>query len=333
MAAQHLPEIFLGLIGLAIFLYAILDGFDLGVGLLLPMQEEALEDRNRMIASVGPFWDANETWLVLAIGLLLIAFPDAYNQVLRELYLPATLMLIGLIMRGVAFDFRAKALTTHRLLWDRVFKIGSFITAMTQGYMLGLYVLGFENGWSAQIFALLSAVCVSAAYAFIGGAWLVMKTEGELQARVARLSRRAAWLAALGIACVSLINPMVSSNIADKWLSFPEVILLFPIPVVTVALFIVVDRYLKSVPHSNDFGCWIPFVCAAAVFLLSFCGLAYSFFPDIVPGKLSAADAASATESLQFILIGAVIVVPIILLYTLFSYRVFWGKVGELHYY
>ena len=329
----YLAEIFLGLVGLAVFVYAVLDGFDLGVGILLPMHSDDRADRDQFIASIGPFWDANETWLVLAIGLLLIAFPEAHNTVLRELYLPATLMLIGIIMRGVAFDFRAKALTTHQLAWDRVFKAGSILTALTQGYMLGRYVLGFDSGLAAQLFSLLSALCVMGAYAFIGGAWLVMKTEGDLQLSSAAITRKAAWATALGIAAVSIVNPLISADVAQRWMSFPSVILLLPIPLVITAVFLVVDRYLAGMPHHKDFGCWIPFVSASLIFLLAFCGLAYSYFPYIIPGQLTANEAASAPESLMFILAGALVVVPVILLYTYFSYRVFWGKVGELRYY
>ncbi|WP_317930282.1 cytochrome d ubiquinol oxidase subunit II [Halioxenophilus sp. WMMB6] len=328
-----LPTIFMGLIGIAIFAYAVLDGYDLGVGILLPTKPNRQEQRDQMIASIGPFWDANETWLVLAVGLLLIAFPAAHNVILRELYLPATTMLIGLIVRGVAFDFRAKAITSHRLLWDRAFKVGSLLTALTQGYMLGRYVLGFSQAPEAYGFALLSSLCVTASYAFIGGAWLVMKTEAELQSWVARATRRAAWLAALGILAVSLVNPLVSSEVFQRWFSFPAAILLMPLPLVCVGLFIVMDRYLAHMPHHQDFGCWIPFVVAVTVFFLCFSGLAYSFYPYVIPGQLTAMAAASAPESLRFILAGALVVVPIILIYTAFSYRVFWGKVGELRYY
>jgi len=167
-----LPHVFLALMGIAILAYAILDGYDLGVGMLLPAQD--VQARDRMIASIGPFWDANETWLVLAVGILLIAFPQAHSLVLRELYLPAVFMLIGLILRGVAFDFRAKALTQYQRLWDSLFKLGSSLAALSQGYMLGLYVMGFQQGPAAQAFACLSALCVASAYAYIGGGWLVL---------------------------------------------------------------------------------------------------------------------------------------------------------------
>lgn len=329
--AQWLPDIFLMLMGLAVLIYAVLDGYDLGVGMLLPGNDG--DQRNRMIASIGPFWDANETWLVLAVGILLIAFPEAHSLVLRELYLPAAVLMLGLILRGVSFDFRAKAVTGHRRTWDRAFKAGSWLAALTQGYMIGRYVLGFQTGLVAQLFALLSAVCVSAAYAYIGGAWLVMKTEGALQVRAARWSRRAGWLAALGIASISVVNPWVSDVIAARWFGFPEVILLAPIPLISLALVILVDQYLKHVPTKHDIGCWFPFIGVALLFVLSFIGLAYSFYPDVVPGRMTADDAASAEASLRFIGIGVAIVLPLILAYTAFAYRVFWGKSTELRYY
>ncbi|GGX43401.1 cytochrome d ubiquinol oxidase subunit II [Saccharospirillum salsuginis] len=328
--AQWLPDIFLMLMGVAVLIYAVLDGYDLGVGMVLPANDS--EQRNQMIASIGPFWDANETWLVLAVGILLIAFPQAHNLVLRELYLPAALLMLGLILRGVSFDFRAKAVTGHRRTWDKTFKAGSWLAALTQGYMLGRYVLGFENSLAAQLFALLSAVCVSAAYAYIGGAWLVMKTEGDLQRRAACWSRRAGWLAALGIGAISVVNPLVSEVIAERWFNFPAVILLAPIPLVSLVLVIVVDQYLKHVPTQNDVGCWFPFIGVALLFVLSFIGLAYSFYPDVVPGRISAQEAASAEASLRFVGIGVAIVLPLILAYTAFAYRVFWGKSTELRY-
>ncbi|AJQ93448.1 cytochrome d ubiquinol oxidase subunit II [Gynuella sunshinyii] len=331
MTTSWIVEVFLFLMGLAVLIYAVLDGYDLGIGVLLPMDE--VEHRDQMIASIGPFWDANETWLVLAIGILLIAFPHAYSLVLHELYLPAAILMLGLILRGVSFDFRAKAVTGHRTLWDRTFKAGSLIASLTQGYMIGRYVLGFENSLAAEAFAALSAVCVTAAYAYIGGAWLVMKTEGELQRRAAVWARWSGRLAAVGIAAISIVNPLVSSTVAERWFSFPGAILLVPIPLICIALVVAVDQYLKHVPLQNDMGCWFPFVGVAALFLLSFFGLAYSFYPDVVPGRMSAAEAASAESSLRFIGVGVAIVLPMILAYTAYSYRVFWGKSTKLKYY
>ena len=328
--ANTLPTIFILLMSLAILVYAILDGYDLGVGILLPGDVES--QRNTMIASIGPFWDANETWLVLAIGILLIAFPAAHNIVLRELYLPTTFMLTGLILRGVAFDFRAKAITLHKSRWDAAFKIGSALAALSQGYMLGAYVMGFDSSPMAVVFSCLSAFGVAAAYSYIGGAWLVMKTEGELQIRAARWTRYAGWLAMLGITAICIIHPLLNENLMDKWFGMPQVLLLFPMPVIIGACFLVSDLYLKRMPHANDLGCWIPFTAAVSIFFLCFIGLAYSFYPYVVPNQLTIWEAASAPESLAFILVGVVIVIPVILAYTIFSYRVFWGKATELKY-
>jgi cytochrome d ubiquinol oxidase subunit II len=331
MIDAYLPEIFLTLMGFAVLLYAILDGYDLGVGMLLPMNNES--QRDTMISSIGPFWDANETWLVLAVGILLIAFPKAHGLVFEALYFPTFLLLVGLIFRGVSFDFRAKAKDHHKYRWDLLFRLGSWLAALMQGYMLGRYVTGFQEGFFAYAFAVLSALCVSAAYAYIGGAWLVMKTTGDIQKHGAIWARRAGWFAAVGMLAVSITNPLISAEVATRWLSMPAVFLLVPIPLMCLVLLITVDRYLAHVPTRNDIGCWFPFVAVAFLFLLNFVGLAYSYFPDVVPGLLTAKDAASATESLRVIFYGVAVVLPFILLYTIFAYRVFWGKTQKLSYY
>lgn len=329
--AYWLPVIFIGLMGLAFLIYAILDGYDLGVGILLPANSES--ERDTMIASIGPFWDANETWLVLGIGILLIAFPSAHSLILHHLYLPVTVMLAGLILRGVAFDFRAKALPDHKNLWDKIFKTGSLLATLAEGYMLGMFVMGFEQTASAYIFAVLSAVCVTAGYSFIGAAWLVMKTEGELQRRAARWTRICGWLTAIGIIAVSVVNPLISHNIFDKWFGSALTLLLLIIPTVCFLVFVTVDRYLSQFPYRNDFGCWIPFAGIVVLFALCFIALGYSFFPYVVPGQMDIWQAASAPESLMFILYGVIVVLPTILIYTAFSYRVFWGKATHLEYY
>ncbi|MEL7291283.1 MAG: cytochrome d ubiquinol oxidase subunit II [Pseudomonadota bacterium] len=327
---DYLPEIYLLLLGFSVFMYAVLDGYDLGVGMLLPGNNE--QQRDRMIASIGPFWDANETWLVLAVGILLIAFPTAHSLILTELYLPTAIMLIALIMRGVAFDFRAKAVSDHKDRWDICFKVGSFLASLTQGYMVGRYIMGFEHSSEAYGFALLSALCVAAAYVYIGGAWLVLKTEGELQIRAARWSRRAGWLAALGILVVSVVNPWVNEQVAQRWFSFPEMLLLAPIPLIVLATIYLVDRYLRQVPMVNDLGVRWPFFGVTLIFALSFLGLAYSFFPQVVPGVMTAQQAASSPATLTIVGYGVVIVMPMILLYTFAVYRIFKGKATELSY-
>lgn len=329
--AHWLPLVFAGLMAFAILVYALLDGYDLGVGILLPSDNET--QRDRMIASIGPFWDANETWLVLAVGIMLIAFPSAHSLVLAELYLPAAFMLAGLILRGVAFDFRAKAAVDHKSAWDKAFRAGSLIATLTQGYMLGMYVVGFSDSLWAYTFACLSAVSVTAAYSYIGAAWLVMKTEGTLQERAAKWGRKSGWLFAIGVFAVCIVNPLANPEVFDKWLTLPNAIMLLPIPIVCFCLFVMVDQLLKTMPLEKDFGCWIPFVATVFIFFFCFQGLAFSFYPFVVPNQLTIWEAASAPESLMFVLYGTIIVVPVILAYTLFLYRVFWGKATDLKYY
>ncbi|WP_432455271.1 MULTISPECIES: cytochrome d ubiquinol oxidase subunit II [unclassified Agarivorans] len=330
--AYWLAIIFIGLMGLSVLVYAILDGYDLGVGILLPLGETDEAQRDTMIASIGPFWDANETWLVLAIGILLIAFPAAHSIVLYHLYIPVAIMLIGLIMRGVAFDFRAKAAIDYKLAWDRTFKAGSILTTIAQGYMLGLYVMGFENSISAHLFALLSGLGVTAAYSYIGSAWLVMKTEGELQQRAVRWAKITGRLCFIGVLAVSLVNPLVNPGVFDRWFDFPLVMFVLLIPVVCFAAFIFNDILLNRLPKANDRHCWLPFMLVMLIFLLCFSALGFSFFPYVVPGQMTIWQAASAPESLTVILLGAVVVVPIILAYTAFSYWVFRGKATSLNY-
>lgn len=326
-----LPIIFVALMGLAILVYAILDGYDLGVGVLLPVSETREADRDIMIASIGPFWDANETWLVLAVGLMLIAFPTAHSLFFYHLYLPAAFMLIGLILRGVAFDFRAKAAVDHKLAWDRTFKAGSLITCLTQGYMLGQYVMGFENSLGATIFSLLSAFCVTAAFSYIGATWLIMKTEGDLQKTAVSTAKVAGRIAALGVVSVSMVNPWVNNDVYQRWFDVnPGTTLL--IPVICFTAFVVNDRLLNRLPLQKDKYNWLPLLIVISIFLCCFTALAFSFYPAIIPGELTIWEAASAPESLQFILFGAVIVVPVILSYTVYSYWVFHGKATELRY-
>jgi cytochrome d ubiquinol oxidase subunit II len=328
---QWLPFIFMVLMGTAILAYVILDGYDLGTGIL--MSRGNGEEKDRMIASIGPFWDANETWLVLGIGILLVAFPAAHGIILTGLYLPVALMLGGLILRGVSFDFRAKVKAHHKHLWDKAFIAGSLLATMAQGYMLGLYIVGFERSLATVAFGLLVGVCLASGYTLMGAGWLIMKTEGELQQKAIRWARWAVWGTAAGILAVSVATPLVSARIFEKWFSLPNFLILLPIPVITGTLVIWLEIVLKKLPLPEDRYCWAPFAGSAGLFLLGFVGLAYSFFPYIVPERLTIWEAASAPESLLIILIGALTVLPFIIAYTVFVYRVFRGKVKELSYY
>ena len=324
-----LPVIFLGLMGLSMLVYVVLDGFDLGVGLLMPRADEAQKDV--LVASIGPFWDANETWLVLGVGILLVAFPKAHGVILSALYLPTTLMLIGLILRGVAFDFRVKARDNHKPLWNRAFFAGSAIASLCQGWMLGQFVTGLQDGWAYDLFAAAIAVALSTAYALLGATWLVMKTEGELQRQAVRWAKIAWPPVVLGIGLISLATPWVSPTVRERWFALPQFIALLPIPLMS-AIALVVVRVMLNSEQTLGRLCWLPFVLLIGVFVLGFLGLAYSIYPFVVMDKLTLWQAASSPESLKVILIGVVLTVPGIAAYTAFSYRVFRGKASELKY-
>jgi cytochrome d ubiquinol oxidase subunit II len=325
-----LPVIFAGVMGMAMLLYAILDGYDLGVGILLRSASD--DDKDTMIASIGPFWDANETWLVLGVGILLTVFPTAHGIILTALYLPVAIMLAGLILRGVAFDFRAKAKDKHKKTWNFIFHAGSVVAAFAQGFMLGQYIVGFDYSAGKIAFSILIGACFLAGYALIGACWLILKTEGALQLQAIKWAHIALWGTALGAAAVSIATPLISARIFEKWFSFPNILLLAPIPLITGILFLGMEFLLRHMPRKNDTYCWLPLVITIVIYVLCFQGLAYSFFPYIVPDKLTIWEAASAPESLRVIFIGAAIVLPAILGYTFFAYRVFRGKVRELSY-
>lgn len=337
-AAFWLPLIFACLMGLAMLLYVILDGYDLGVGIWLRRAEP--EQRDLMIASIGPFWDANETWLVLGVGLLLVAFPLAHGVILGGLYLPVSVMLAGLILRGVAFDFRTKAKVEHKTLWDRAFFAGSLLASLAQGTMLGQLVTGFADTLLAWCFSLAIGLGLSAGYALLGAGWLIMKTDGSLQAAAVRWARGAAWGTGAGIAGVSLAAPLVSPAIFTKWFSLPQFFALLPIPLMSLAIFVLLQIFLSRLATDADRGnvrglrrwAWAPFACSVGLFVLAFMGLAYSLFPYLVPDRITIWSAAAASESLQIMLYGVLVVLPAILAYTAYAYRIFWGKASNLHY-
>jgi len=327
---QTLPLIFAALMGVSILLYVVLDGFDLGVGLLFPFADEA--ERDRMVASIGPFWDANETWLVLAIGILLVAFPVAHGDILTALYLPVAVMLIGLILRGVAFEFRAKAPLGHKRPWDTAFWAGSALTALAQGFMLGMYVMGLEWTLPKVGFALLTAGALAVAYSFIGAAWVILKTDGALQRKAVDWARGGIWGVVLGMGAVSVATPLVSARIFDKWFRFPEIVALAPLPLMSALLVALLWLALRRLPTANDSFAWFPFAAATVLMVLGFFGMSYSFYPYIVPEKLTIWDAAAATESLSIILVGTLVVLPMILAYTVLAYVIFRGKATRLSY-
>src|SRR6185436_3655993 len=229
-----LPVIFVALMGLAVLLYVVLDGYDLGVGMLLPAADPA--EQALMVDSIGPFWDANETWLVLGVGLLLVAFPAAHGIVLGALYLPVVAMLIGLMLRGVAFEFRVKAQGWHRELWNWLFWFGSFLATLSQGLMLGYYITGFASGFGYFLFALVVGASLCGGYVLLGATWLIIRTEGELQRKAVSWARWGLLWIALGVALVSIATPLVSETVRLKWFDFPRTFALMLLPVACAGL-------------------------------------------------------------------------------------------------
>ncbi len=326
-----LPLLFAFLMGLSMLIYGLLDGYDLGVGMLSIFSKDK-EEKDKMIASIGPFWDANETWLVLGVGILLIAFPKAHGIILTSLYLPVFIMLVGLIFRGVAFDFRAKCEKKFQRKWDIAFFAGSLTTALAQGYMLGFYIAGFQSTWQSITFSFLVSISLAIGYCLIGANWLVMKTENDLQKRAVNWAKLSLYGAIFCIFLVSIGTPVASVRIFDKWFIYPNIFYLSPIPVLTGLSVLSMYLCLKKLPLKDDKMCWAPFVLTIPVAILCFAGLAYSFFPFIIPEQILIVHAASSDSSLKIVLIGVSIVLPVLLGYTFLTYKIFHGKVSQLKY-
>jgi cytochrome bd ubiquinol oxidase subunit II len=328
--AETLPLVFMAVMGLALLAYVILDGYDLGVGLLLPFATD--DEKDVMVSSIGPFWDANETWLVLGIGVLLVAFPLAHGIVLTSLYLPVAVMLIGLVLRGVSFDFRVKARATHKSTWNRLFTAGSFMAAAAQGWMLGSYLTGFDRSLWPMLFSLGIALTLPTAYAMLGAGWLIMKTGDALQRKAVGWARKVLWPMGAALVGISLATPLVSQTVFDRWFSMPQFIGLLPIPVACAIAFYGAF-HVTSKPNvvAAGYG-WVVFASTVLIFVLAFLGLAYSLYPYIVIDRLTVWEAASATDSLLFIFVGVAITLPAIIAYTVYMYRVFWGRATDLNY-
>jgi cytochrome bd ubiquinol oxidase subunit II len=325
-----LPLVFMAIMGLSLVLYVILDGYDLGIGLLLPLASD--RDKDTMIAAIGPFWDANETWLVLGVGVLLIAFPAAHALVLTSLYIPVTVMLFGLILRGVSFDFRVKAASHQKRMWNGAFAGGSLIAACAQGWMLGSYVTGLAPTAVNVAFSMLIAATMPALYVVLGAGWLLLKTEGELFDKALAWGRRAMPMMGLALLAISIATPLVSQTIAAAWFTLPNFIGLLPIPLATVVAFGAVYWVL----HRRDLAlagyAWIVLGGTVLMCLMAALGLAYSLYPFIVIDRLTIFDAAAAPSSLMFVFVGVAIVLPFTIGYTIFVYRVFHGKATGLSY-
>ncbi len=322
-----LPLIWGGLIALSVFIYVLLDGFDLGCGILFPFAGSD-KNRSRMMNSIAPFWDGNETWLVLGGGGLFAAFPVAYGIIMTGLYLPVTFMLFGLILRGVAFEFRFKS-SKRRYVWDSVFFIGSISAAFFQGVMLGALVRGLEASdrlysggpfdWLTP-FAIMCGIAVIIGYALLGSTWLIIKTEYKLQIWARKVS---GWLlSALILAMVVVTVFMYFSDILalEGWFSFPGILYLAPMPIIVILLFFFMRKDLTTEREYR------PFLLTVALFLMGYIGVCFAIFPYIVPYQMTIYEAAAADTSLSFMLIGAGIMLPIILSYTAFAYYTFKGK-------
>ena len=322
-----LPTVWAGIIAFSVLAYVILDGFDLGIGILFPFFPHRHE-RDLMTNSIAPVWDGNETWLVLGGGGLMAVFPVAYATVLPALYIPIILMLLGLIFRGVAFEFRWR---THRgsHYWDKGFWIGSTVAGFTQGVALGALVQGIDianreyvgGGWDwLSPFSVLTGIAVVVGYALLGACWLNLKTNGAIQERARKVALRSGLLMLILIGAVSLWSPFINSVYFDRWFGWPTAFFSAFVPVLIAACAFAMWQGLTTDKHLQ------PFLAALGLFVLSFVGLGISFYPYIVPGSLTIEDAAAPDSSLLFLLVGAVVLVPTILAYTGYAYWVFRGK-------
>lgn len=328
-----LPLIWYLLIGTAIFLYVLLDGFDLGVGILFPFAPTE-ECRNRMMNSVAPFWDGNETWLVLGGGGLLAAFPLAYAILMPAFYLPIILMLLGLIFRGVAFEFRFKASGKTRRIWDYSFHFGSLVATFMQGVVLGTFVHGitvegraFAGGpldW-LDAFSVMVGVALVAGYALLGATWTIMKTDGETQVWARRCAKYVMVYVALFMGLVSLSMPLMNSDIRQLWFSLPNFLFLQPMPILSLLFFVMLWRDLRS---EREFR---PFFLTLGIFLMNYIGIGVSTWPWLVPFQVTLWDAAAAPESQSLLLLGTLFLLPCILAYTGYCFWVFRGKASHEH--
>ena len=328
MQALDLVPIWTAILAIGVFLYVALDGFDLGVGMLYNFAPDR-DARNLVMNSIAPIWDGNETWLILGGVGLLAAFPVAFAIIIPAVYFPILLMLLSLMFRGVSFEFRYRD-AEHRTFWDHGFAAGSALAAFAQGIVLGAFIQGFNVqgrefvGSSFDCFTPFSVFCGIAlmfGYSLLGAGWLIIKTEGALQDWARALGRRCLIGTVVGIGIVSLWTPYVDAHIAARWFSFPNIVYLAPVPLITAGL---VWYVWRSLHDRSEFA---VFFAALGLFLMSYLGIAISLWPMIVPGHFTLREAAASPSTQAFILIGTIFLLPIVLLYTGWSYWVFRGKV------
>ncbi|MBK4996861.1 cytochrome d ubiquinol oxidase subunit II [Pseudomonas sp. S37] len=324
-----LPLIWAVIIIFGVMMYVVMDGFDLGIGMLFPFVKGE-HDRDVMMNTVAPVWDGNETWLVLGGAGLFGAFPMAYSVILEALYLPLILMLIGLIFRGVAFEFRFKATAEKRHIWDKAFIWGSLVATFFQGVALGAFLEGFKVvdrhfaggtlDWLTP-FSLFSGLGLIVAYTLLGCTWLIMKTEGPLQQKMHDIARPLALVLLAVIGIVSLWTPIAYPQIADRWFSMPNLLWFMPVPLLVLVTFY---GLLKAVARNAHY---TPFLLTLVLIFLGYSGLGISLWPNIIPPSISIWDAAAPPQSQGFMLVGTLFILPFILMYTFWSYYVFRGKV------
>jgi len=328
-----LPLIWYALIATAILLYILLDGFDLGIGILFPFAPTD-QCRDRMMNSIAPFWDGNETWLVLGGGGLFAAFPLAYAILMPAFYIPIILMLLGLIFRGVSFEFRFKAEGKSRRIWDYTFHFGSLVATFMQGMVLGTFVHGvpvvgrhYAGGpleW-VSAFNVMTGVALVTGYALLGATWTIMKTDGDTQKWARRCARYVMLYVALFMGLVSLSMPVMNSAIKNLWFSLPNFYFLQPMPILSIVFFVWLWRDLRTDAEYR------PFFLTLGIFLMNYIGIGVSTYPWLVPFKISLWDAAAAPESQSLLLLGTVVLLPCVLAYTAFCFWVFRGKATHEH--
>ena len=327
-----LPLIWAAIIAFAILVYVALDGFDLGIGILFPLVSPRTGHRDDMMNSVAPIWDGNETWLVMGGGGLLAVFPLAYSIVLPALYMPIIVMLLGLIFRGVAFEFRWRVSEKNRIWWDRSFAFGSLVATFAQGICLGALIEGIDVvgrsyaggrfDWLSP-FSVLTGGCLVVGYALLGATWLVMKTEGDLQARARHFAMISGAGTLILIGVVSLATPFLDAEYHHRWFEGANLVFSILVPFLLAICAAVLFLGLRKGHEIR------PFFAAQGIFLLCYIGIGISFFPRMVPPHITIWDAAAPETSLRFMIVGTVVLVPIILAYTIHSYWVFRGKIDK----
>jgi cytochrome d ubiquinol oxidase subunit II len=334
MIHLDLVPIWTAILGIGIFLYVLLDGFDLGVGILYGLVDDA-KSRNLVMNAIAPVWDGNETWLILGGVGLLAAFPLAFAIIIPGVYFPVTLMLLGMIFRGVSFEFRFRD-SENRGFWDHAFCAGSVVATLSQGIILGAFIQGFTTDGVAFTggsfdcftpFSLLTGVALVLGYALLGSGWLILKTEGALRDFARRQGIRCLVGVLLAIAAISIWTPLADPGTAQRWFSRPNIFWLAPVPVLTAVVALWSWRALHHKKDDGSKGDGGPFLAAVLLFLLSYLGIAISLWPMIVPRRLTLWQAASPESTQGFLLIGTLVLLPVILLYTAWSYWVFRGKV------